>query len=364
MRLPNIALSCATVFMLLVHNYALADEHYWQPEQGQQTEKGSASSSASSSASASAPPVEEFKSIADAKAAKAAKLKKIEEERIKESQASDDVAAKIAEKLALIRKEKANRLSNSAQAYRRPASGVAKPDIHSSVKKHAEWSYEGENGPAQWGNMDPKFAQCNIGERQSPIDIRDGFRVDLDPLQFDYRQTKFNVVNNGHTIQVGVNPGQYVHISGKSFELVQFHFHRPAEERINGKSFAMVVHLVHKDVDGKLAVVAILIEQNKVDSGKAHDVVQAVWNNLPLEKMTTVKALHEIDLSQMLPKTLDYYTYMGSLTTPPCSEGVLWVVMKEPIEISSEQLSIFSRLYPMNARPLQKTSDRMIKESR
>ena len=314
--------------------------------------------SASSSASASAPHIEEFKSIQEAKAAKA---KKLEEAKAKESQSADEVAAKIAEKLAIIRKEKAVRSSAivSSKPTRQLSPVVNLKEVATATKKSHDWAYEGDEGPQNWGKLNPLFSQCEIGERQSPIDIRDGFRVDLDPLQFDYKQAQFNVTDNGHTIQVGVNNGHYLNVSGKNYELMQFHFHRPAEERVNGKAFAMVVHLVHKDIDGKLAVVAILIE-----AGKAHDVVQSVWNNLPLEKKMIVKALQEIDLSQLLPKSLNYYTYMGSLTTPPCSEGVLWIVMKEPIEISSEQIGIFSRLYPMNARPLQKSSSRMIKESR
>ena len=314
--------------------------------------------SASSSASASAPQIEEFKSIQEAKAAKA---KKLEEAIAKESQADDEVAAKIAEKLAIIRKEKAGRsstiVSNKPNRQLIPVTNL-KESTPTNKKSH-DWAYEGDVGPQNWGKLNPLFSQCENGERQSPIDIRDGFRVDLDPLQFDYKQTKFNVTDNGHTIQVGVSNGLYLNVSGKNYELIQFHFHRPAEERIDGKAYAMVVHLVHKDMDGKLAVVAILIE-----AGKAHDVVQSVWNNLPLEKKIIVKALQEIDLSQLLPKSLQYYTYMGSLTTPPCSEGVLWIVMKEPIEISIEQIGIFSRLYPMNARPLQKSSNRVIKESR
>jgi carbonic anhydrase len=331
----------------------LYDEQY--SGDGQHAEKESASSSASAIL---LPPIAEFKSIQEARAAKA---KKIEEARAKDAQSDDEVAAKIAEKLVIIRKEKAARANVSSQSNvsnQNNSNGIHKEGTTTN-KKSLSWSYEGDGGPQNWGKLNPLYTQCEVGDRQSPIDIRDGFRVDLDELRFDYKHAQFNVTDNGHTIQVGVNNGNYINISGKDYELIQFHFHRPAEERINGKAFAMVVHLVHKDIDGKLAVVAILIEL-----GKSHDIVQTVWNNLPLEKKITVKALQEIDLSQLLPKTLQYYTYMGSLTTPPCSEGVLWIVMKEPIEISSDQITIFSRIYPMNARPLQKSSSRMIKESR
>lgn len=351
----TLALLCTTL-----GNHAHADALIQQPEKipaASASVGASASATPPASTPASIIPAIEFKNINDARAAKAAKLKEDRKKEAQEEQEAEDVASKIAKKLALIRKEKTNQAAYSPPANRYFAAPKAAPVP--TLKKSLDWHYDGEYGPEQWGKMHPNFAQCGTGERQSPIDIRDGFSVELDPLQFDYKQTKFNVIDNGHTIQVGVSPGQYVRISGKLFELVQFHFHKPAEERINGKGFAMVVHLLHKDTDGKLAVVAILIEP-----GKANEVVQAAWNNLPLEKNTTVKALQDIDLSQLLPKAQTYYTYMGSLTTPPCSEGVLWIVMKEPIEISSDQISIFNRLYPMNARPLQKAHERMIKESR
>ncbi|MFM9917389.1 MAG: carbonic anhydrase family protein [Rhizobacter sp.] len=220
------------------------------------------------------------------------------------------------------------------------------------------WSYEGEGGPDSWGALQPEFATCSTGTRQSPIDISDGIKVELDAVQFNYRPSNFRVIDNGHTVQVNVAVGNTIEVTGKRYELVQFHFHRPSEERINGKPFDMVVHLVHKSVEGKLAVIAVLL-----DRGSAQPVVQNVWNNLPLEKGDEVMAKGQIDLMALLPSDRRYYTYMGSLTTPPCSEGVLWMVMKTPVEISPEQLTIFSRLYPMNARPIQSASGRIIKES-
>jgi len=220
------------------------------------------------------------------------------------------------------------------------------------------WAYDGKAGPAAWGNLKPEFAACSSGARQSPIDITDGIKVELDPVQFDYRPSGFRVIDNGHTVQVNVAPGNTIEVTGKRYELIQFHFHRPSEERINGKPFDMVAHLVHRNVEGKLAVVAVLLER-----GSAQAVVQTVWNNLPLEKGDEVTAKGALDLSALLPTDRRYYTYMGSLTTPPCSEGVLWMVMKSPVQISPEQLAIFSRLYPMNARPIQALSGRLIKES-
>ncbi|MEY2655661.1 MAG: hypothetical protein RLZZ524_2689, partial [Pseudomonadota bacterium] len=136
------------------------------------------------------------------------------------------------------------------------------------------------------------------------------------------------------------------------------HFHRPSEERVNGRQFEMVAHLVHRDFEGRLAVVAVLLER-----GPANPVVQAVWNDLPLEKHVEQPSTRPMDIEALLPSDRRYYTYMGSLTTPPCSEGVLWMVFKQPVTIAAEQLAIFSRLYPMNARPIQPASNRLIKES-
>ena len=223
---------------------------------------------------------------------------------------------------------------------------------------HAQWDYAGSGGPDTWGQMKPEFARCSSGLRQSPIDIRDGIKVNLDPVQFDYKPSAFRVLDNGHTVQVNVGPGNSIDVGGRRYDLVQFHFHRPSEERINGRQFDMVVHLVHKDIDNRLAVVAVLL-----DRGSAHPLVQNVWNNLPLEKGDEVAARTTIDLNALLPTERSYFTYMGSLTTPPCSEGVLWMVMKAPMAISNEQIGIFARLYPMNARPIQSVSGRLIKES-
>ncbi len=222
----------------------------------------------------------------------------------------------------------------------------------------AHWDYASSGGPEAWGRMNLEFAKCANGTRQSPIDIRDGIKVELDPVQFDYRPSAFRVVDNGHTVQVNVAAGNVIEVTGRRFELVQFHFHRPSEERIDGKLFDMVVHLVHKDTEGRLAVVAVLLER-----GSAQGFVQSVWNNLPLEKGEEVAARGALNLNDLLPAERSYFTYMGSLTTPPCSEGVLWMVMKKPLPISAEQIGIFTRLYPMNARPIQAVSGRLIKES-
>jgi carbonic anhydrase len=230
---------------------------------------------------------------------------------------------------------------------------------HAAGGHAAHWSYGGDGGPEQWGQLKPEFATCATGSRQSPIDIRSGVKVDLEPIQFDYRPSPFGVIDNGHTIQVNVAGGNAIEVQGQRFDLVQFHFHRPSEERINGRQFDMVAHLVHKSPEGRLAVVAVLLDRG----GPAQPLIQTVWNNLPLEKNVEVSVRGDIDMNHLLPADRRYFTYMGSLTTPPCSEGVLWLVLQQPVPLAQDQIGVFSRLYPMNARPIQQASGRLIKQS-
>ena len=239
-----------------------------------------------------------------------------------------------------------------------PAAAADRTAPAGKAERATHWSYSGLGGPQAWGRLKPEFGQCAVGQRQSPIDIRDGITLDLEPVQFEYLPSSFSVIDNGHTVQVNVAPGNAIEVNGKRYALLQFHFHRPSEERVNGRQFEMDVHLVHKDAEGRLAVVAVLLER-----GAAQPLLQTVWNNLPLEKNEEFAARAQIDLNQLLPADRRYYTYMGSLTTPPCSEGVLWLVMQQPVPMSAQQIDIFSRLYPMNARPIQQAAGRIIKQS-
>jgi len=222
----------------------------------------------------------------------------------------------------------------------------------------AHWAYGGNGGPENWGALKPEFAKCANGSRQSPIDIRSAVKVDLEPIQFDYRPGTFRVVDNGHTVQINLGYGSAIEVMGRRYDLVQFHFHRPSEERIDGRQFDMSLHLVHRDPEGRLAVVGVLLER-----GSVHPVMQTVWANLPLEKGDEVAAQVMLDPSHLLPADRRYFTYMGSLTTPPCSEGVLWMVMQQPVPVSQDQVAVFTRLYPMNARPVQSAAGRLIKGS-
>ncbi|MDT9000257.1 carbonic anhydrase family protein [Paucibacter sp. APW11] len=300
----------------------------------------------------------------EAKPAKAAEKSERAEKGDKESAAGD-------ESLSSLRQRLAERLSTREASAKgreeapRKAKAEGKSEAKSDAKPDAKgghhdlhWAYAGEGGPDRWGELKPEFKQCALGSRQSPIDIRDGIRVDLEKIRFEYQPSNFSVLDNGHTVQVNVAPGNALQVMGRRFELLQFHFHRPSEERVNGRQFDMVAHLVHKDADGKLGVVAVLLER-----GRDQPLIQTIWNNLPLEKGEALPAPGTIDLNQLLPEDRAYYTYMGSLTTPPCSEGVLWMVMRQPVQLSNAQIAIFSKLYPMNARPIQPSSGRLIKES-
>ena len=249
-------------------------------------------------------------------------------------------------------------VATGAPIHRAVRRRAAEPAASTDATHAPNWDYGGTGSPAAWARLNPEFAKCATGTRQSPIDIRDGIKVDLDPVQFSYEPSAFRVIDNGHTVQVNVARGNWIEVMGRRYELQEFHFHRPSEERVDGKQFDMVVHLVHKDAEGHQAVVAVLLEK-----GSAQGVIQSVWNNLPLEKGDELAARGTLNLNDLLPTRRDYYTYMGSLTTPPCSEGVLWMVMKQPVAVSVDQIDIFARLYPMNARPVQPLAGRLIKES-
>ncbi len=276
------------------------------------------------------------------------------------------LSAKIAERLAELRERQQARASAAARAKkaqeakrREEEKAAAAAAILAAAPKHGTvWSYEGELGPANWSKINVDWAKCGIGNRQSPIDLRDGIKVNLEQIGFDYHPSSFNEVNNGHTIQVTVGGGNFITVGNQTYELQQFHFHRPSEERINGKGTEMVMHLVHKSYDGKIAIIAVLLER-----GQPHSLMQTIWDNLPLEKQEVVSPSIVINPMDALPEKRDYFTYMGSLTEPPCTEGVLWLVFKQPRQASPAQMALFSRLYPLNARPVQSTSGRMIKES-
>jgi carbonic anhydrase len=242
--------------------------------------------------------------------------------------------------------------------------GIAKPAVIGALAspghEEAHWDYVGENAPYRWGDMKNDFATCKNGQRQSPIDIRHPVVSEMEPIVFHYEESPLKVLNNGHTIQVEFAAGSFILHGGARYELLQMHFHTPSEERINGRSFAMVAHLVHKSAQGKLAVVAVLL-----DAGATHPAIETIWNTMPgTAGRTRERPEMAFNPMSVLPADRNFYSFQGSLTTPPCTEGVQWLVMKTPVELGREQIAHFSALYPMNARPIQPVNDRVIKAGR
>jgi carbonic anhydrase len=224
-----------------------------------------------------------------------------------------------------------------------------------------QWSYDGDTGPEHWGRLRPEWKLCADGKQQSPIDVAGGIAVDLEPPRFDYRPTHFRITDTGRTLKVDVGAGMGVEIRGQRYELEHLQFHRPSVERVGGQASAMTVHFHHRAADGRIAIVAVLLERGEMP----HPLVQTLWNSLPLERGGHyMPASATIDPATLIPADASHYLYLGSLVTPPCTEGVTWVVMKSALTLSDDQLAIFGRLYPRNARPLQPRNGRIVLESR
>lgn len=220
----------------------------------------------------------------------------------------------------------------------------------------AHWGYTGDTGPEHWGELDEKYVMCAKGKNQSPIDLANFIEADLAPIQFNYQTPATEILNNGHTIQVNFPEGNTITLYGKMFELKQFHFHTPSENLIEGKSFAMEAHLVHADKDGNLAVIAVMY-----DEGEAQQLIALLWEQMP-EKAGEHKDLSgDVNAMGLLPEDKDYYRFNGSLTTPPCSEGVWWLVMKQPLTVSKQQVETFAHLmHGANNRPIQPANARPV----
>lgn len=231
---------------------------------------------------------------------------------------------------------------------------------HTSAKHDVHWSYEGETGTEHWGELDPANSTCANGTEQSPVDIElTKVKIDksLQDIQINYKPTVFTMMNNGHTIQANDTSGSNsIVIDGKQYKLIQVHFHKPSENQIDGKSFDMEGHLVHKNNEEQLAVLGFLIS-----AGKENKVLAELFSKLPKEETKQDIALdNTIDLVKLLPENKKVFRYKGSLTTPPCSENVIWSVFEAPIEMSKEQIAAFGAIFPNNSRPVQPLNDREI----
>ncbi|SFV04813.1 carbonic anhydrase [Pseudoduganella namucuonensis] len=219
----------------------------------------------------------------------------------------------------------------------------------------SHWTYEGEAGPEQWAKLSPDNYACS-GKNQSPVDVKGTIHAALTPLKMDYHAGGNEVLNNGHTLQVGFQPGSSLMLDGERFELKQYHFHAPSENLIKGQSYPLEVHLVHADKDGNLAVVAVMFKE-----GAENKALTALWPQLPKEAGAKAALGAPLSAAALLPAKRAYYRFSGSLTTPPCSEGVRWLVMKAPVTVSKEQVASFAALiHHPNNRPVQSLNGRVI----
>ncbi len=218
-----------------------------------------------------------------------------------------------------------------------------------------EWGYEGEKGPARWGKLKPEYAACQTGTSQSPINLT-GATAGAGTILPAYVPSPVNILNNGHTIQINLNGASTLTAGGRVYRLVQFHFHTPSENQIEGNASELEVHLVHKSDDGALAVIGIMFEP-----GAENPVLASLWDHLPAEegpeKIVERLIIHP---NGLLPADRDHYAFSGSLTTPPCSEGVAWFVMRHPLTASGAQIAAFRKLFENNARPVQPLNGRTV----
>jgi carbonic anhydrase len=222
----------------------------------------------------------------------------------------------------------------------------------------APWDYEGKRGPLVWGKLDPAYRACSQGHEQSPVDIHHAhLNKALQPIEFHYIAGPVTLENNGHTIIAHVDPGSYIVAGGVRYDLVQFHFHHPSEEAVKGQLTDMDVHLLHKSADGKQAVIAVRLSE---DRGEPNAVLAQLWPRLPKATGTTAKVTDEVDPAGFLPTDRGYWTYTGSLTIPPCTEGVRWFIYEQVLPVSREQLRAFTTIFRMNSRPLQDLRGRKI----
>lgn len=220
---------------------------------------------------------------------------------------------------------------------------------------HAHWGYTGETGPDHWAKLSGDNFACT-GKNQSPINLTGFIESELAPLVFNYSAGGTDIINNGHTVQINYQKGSAIKIDGTEFNLLQFHFHAPSENNINGYSFPLEAHLVHADKDGNLAVVAVMFKEGAENKGLA-----AAWEKLPMHEGDKHKFAEHIVASDILPANKEYYRFNGSLTTPPCSEGVRWFVMKDAVTASKEQIEAFKHtMHGPNNRPLQPLNARVI----
>ena len=222
----------------------------------------------------------------------------------------------------------------------------------------AKWGYVGNSAPEHWGDLSADYKACKTGIQQSPIDLHSAVDADLATIEINYQPIPLSILNNGHTIQVDAAKGNTIRLDGEEFELLQFHFHHPSEHTVERNPYPMELHLVHANAQGELAVLGVFMQE-----GEENLALNPVWQAMPPRKTKSQKVPGaKVDLAQLLPKEREMYRYFGSLTTPPCSEIVKWVVYQTPIQVSSAQVAQFKNIFPLNARPTQVVRRRFILE--
>ncbi len=218
-----------------------------------------------------------------------------------------------------------------------------------------EWGYDGALGPDHWGTLSKAYQACSNGKLQTPIDLHGPVTGIANSVKRDYKAMPLKIINNGHTIQVNATPGSSATIDDERFELLQFHFHHPSEHLLLGEAKALEAHFVHRNAGGKLAVLGVFLAA----SNKALKALDPVWDALPSNAGPEYTVAGATVMPEgMFPSSQTHYRYDGSLTTPPCAEGVSWVVYAEPVDISTGQVSRFAKLFALNARPVQPLNDR------
>jgi carbonic anhydrase len=221
------------------------------------------------------------------------------------------------------------------------------------------WSYEGAGAPPNWGHLEPEFRSCEIGLQQSPIDLRRAISATIGPVEPSFREKPLKIINNGHTIQVNCEPGSATRINTVPFALVQFHFHHPSEHFLSGRRFDLEIHFVHRSEADELAVLGVFVQP-----GAENAALAPIWAAMPAQEGPERVVPGNVQPAGLLPRRRGLFSYAGSLTTPPCSQGVNWLVYAEPISASAAQIQRFAQLFPLNARPVQRLNNRILAHSR
>ncbi len=228
--------------------------------------------------------------------------------------------------------------------------------IPSVMASETTWKYEGKQGSAHWAELSEKFGLCASGVNQSPINITSVIDANLPPLIINYHQSQASEINNGHTVQANIKGDNTFTNDDGTFDLLQFHFHAPSENTIEGKSFPLEAHFVHADQNGRLAVIGVMLEL-----GKENAELKKLWVNMPKSSHSKKTLIKELSAIKLLPEEKSYYRFNGSLTTPPCTEGVRWFVLKDTIEASQAQIDKFRKVMGTDTnRPVQPINARVI----